>query len=946
MKNFSKVLALILVVATLFSFVAMTASAKEFEDSDKISYAEAVDVLSNIGIIDGYTNDTFRPTNNIKRSEMAKMIAVLSNAGKDDMGDLYAAACKFADVKDNSNWAKSYIAYCNQKGIVAGRNATTFDPEGKVTGIETAKMLLVVMGFDAETQGYVGTGWKTHVLADADKVGLLDNFAADFEPNSAITREEAAQMMLNALEAPMVIGTVSDNIVKVSNNVWINMFWNDPDAPAGVTISLTDAARIYNCFVLYGNVVVSPVPVYTSFTGLSRDDGMDCYGNPVTRWSMENTYGKEIWSSSYEVAPDFYYTTAADLEGDLDILNADKVGETALFVDGQRRGPDGMTLSRLITAADVFDGKGVETKVYLDTRFVRNIATADPWDITTVTDVTITVKNTYIGEVDYVTKAANTFTLTDNRTAAPATPITFDNAGYGFEPGDVILYWLCNETLEDNEYDAGNFDLHAAEIAVPVNVDLTRTVIDRTNADGTLAQLAKSYIVGSEKTYEYAFNFGNHVENASQVEDDLLDSTDDDSANTFDLYLDKFGYMMAWAEVEDEPTIGYMYLVEGTGILNELGMTSGNKMLYKATANTYDFDAKLTTADNIDRAAFMALAGYESGAFDAPRKDHGVLIRYEEDANGRKNLDYKSAFDTGIAHLVGNNVVLDKDGRLTGYNNNDIKATSDDNTKFLIRTYDWANGTYKYEALTKSELTMNYCGNLNSVNKDDIDDTMVANIQYFSKTVAGQTILTYVFVNALYSESNTVRAFVLDETQLISDNKFVSVIGEYTAYDAYIGGERAVLAITENTTGTAIRDNTLYETKLTVIGLTDGNVPVYANVTAPKTVSDMGENATWWYENGLMYFYPGTSGEDIKPLDVASDFFAVVVLKNNDGTYTSEVITRQNIEKLQSYVEWDTTANAPVFNRSEGYTDVTSWKVTTDNTIDELYVYLEVNPKA
>ena len=458
MKNFSKVLALILVVATLFSFVAMTASAKEFEDSDKISYAEAVDVLSNIGIIDGYTNDTFRPTNNIKRSEMAKMIAVLSNAGKDDMGDLYAAACKFADVKGNSNWAKSYIAYCNQKGIVAGRNATTFDPEGKVTGIETAKMLLVVMGFDAETQGYVGTGWKTHVLADADKVGLLDNFAADFEPNSAITREEAAQMMLNALEAPMVVGTVSDNIVKVSNNVWINLFWRDPDAPAGVSISLTDAARIYDCFVLYGNVVVSPVPVYTSFTGLSREDAEDCYGNPVTRWSMENTYGREIWSESYEIAPDFYYTTAADLEGDLDILEASKVGNAWLYVDGQFTNYNG-NLGRLINAAEAASGKGVETKVYLDTRFVRNIATADPWDITTVTDVRITVKNTYIGEVDYVTKGSNTFKLTTGNRM-------FDNAGYGFEEGDVILYWLCNETLEDNAYVAGNFDLHAAEIAV------------------------------------------------------------------------------------------------------------------------------------------------------------------------------------------------------------------------------------------------------------------------------------------------------------------------------------------------------------------------------------------------------------------------------------------------------------------------------------------------
>ena len=74
-------------------------------------------------------------------------------------------------------------------GIVAGRNATTFDPEGKVTGIETAKMLLCLIGFDAKAQGYVGTNWKTHVLADAKNMGLLAGFAADYEADKAITRE-------------------------------------------------------------------------------------------------------------------------------------------------------------------------------------------------------------------------------------------------------------------------------------------------------------------------------------------------------------------------------------------------------------------------------------------------------------------------------------------------------------------------------------------------------------------------------------------------------------------------------------------------------------------------------------------------------------------------------------------------------------------------------------
>ena len=147
MKNFRKVLALILVVATLFSFVAM-ASAKtleDYSDASEVKYEEAVSVLSALGIINGY-DGAFHPGDDIDRDEMAKMVAVLRNAG-DFAASLYASANKFAAAK--GSWAEGYIAYCAQVGIVNGRNASTFDPNGKVTGVEVLKMLLCTLGYDA-----------------------------------------------------------------------------------------------------------------------------------------------------------------------------------------------------------------------------------------------------------------------------------------------------------------------------------------------------------------------------------------------------------------------------------------------------------------------------------------------------------------------------------------------------------------------------------------------------------------------------------------------------------------------------------------------------------------------------------------------------------------------------------------------------------------------------
>ena len=840
MKNFRKVLALVLVVATLFSFVAMTASAKEYTDADKVSYTEAVDVLTAIGILNGYTDGTYRPTNTIARAEMAKMIAVLANAGKDNIGDLYASACKFADMTGDAVWAKSYVAYCNQIGIVAGRNATTFDPYGKVTGVETAKMLLCMIGFDAKAQGYVGTNWQVNVMRDAEKLGLLEGFAADYKIEKAITREEAAQMMLNALKAPMVVGTVSDSIVKISNSVWIGLV----DLPnKTVTITLTDAVNNYGCYVLYGNVLVSNIPVWTNYAGLKVDaDARDCYGNPVTKWSYTNAYGKEVWSAEYAQTPDYYYTDTATLKTDLEKLGSN-VQSAEYYVDGAKTNFSN-SLATLIDLAEAASGRGVEVKVYIQTKVTPATNAANPAKISN--KVIVTVKNTFIGEVSSVSKAAGTFTVNGN---------TFSNAGYGFKEDDVILYWIC-----DHDHDNVANDLHTAEIATPVNVDLTRTYV-------AAAGDHDSYIVGSGKTYYYAENLGNDVA-GSFLSATLLGETQNKLDGTFDLYLDKFGNIMAWAWVKDSVETGVAYLVEGTGVYDRTGATSGGDILYTATATTVDFDAKVTEKDAIDDYAFYELLDYET----LSGKKHGVLIQYNV-VDGRKEW-------VRNATLAGIDTYLSKDGNL--YNiaapEDTILAYADSATKYLVRTYDYATGAFKYTAYNETNLPYNFCGSLNGIRDDKAGKTVVANIQYFTETnTSGNQVLTYVFVNAIYTNSNPVRAFVTGRAAHISDDLYVDVIGQYTAYNAIINGKEAILAVNSNDLDNVQPGYVLNEAKLTVIDLLDNNVPVYANVDDLQPDTDwIPDECAWYFENGRIWLY-NPAGTALKTAyTVGESFFAVV----------------------------------------------------------------------
>ena len=56
-----KFLSLVLALVMTMSLVTISAGAKDFTDDSKLTYEEAVDVISELGIVDGYSAGDFRP---------------------------------------------------------------------------------------------------------------------------------------------------------------------------------------------------------------------------------------------------------------------------------------------------------------------------------------------------------------------------------------------------------------------------------------------------------------------------------------------------------------------------------------------------------------------------------------------------------------------------------------------------------------------------------------------------------------------------------------------------------------------------------------------------------------------------------------------------------------------------------------------------------------------
>ena len=202
MRNLKRVLGLALASVMVLSMMVVGAGAAnydDFSDKDEIVNTEAVSVLVELGVIAGKDDGSYDPTGIVTRAEMAKMICVVLNGGKDpSLGNV--TNYSYADTV--GHWAAAYIEYCSNLGIVAGDGTGNFNPNATVTGSEAAKMLLVAAGYQSAIEGFTGANWAVATNVRANQVGLYDGLAIN--PSEGLSRDNAAQMVYNALSANVV----------------------------------------------------------------------------------------------------------------------------------------------------------------------------------------------------------------------------------------------------------------------------------------------------------------------------------------------------------------------------------------------------------------------------------------------------------------------------------------------------------------------------------------------------------------------------------------------------------------------------------------------------------------------------------------------------------------------------------------------------------------------
>ena len=543
---------LALVLALVMSMSLVTISNAAFKDADKIDYKEAVDVMNAVGVFIGDEKGNFNAKENLTREQAAKIIAYLELGSK--AADALVGGATFTDVA-SSRWSAGFVGYCAQAGIVSGVGDSKFDPAGQLTALQFGKMLLVELGYDAKAAGMVGADWAINTSKLMAKAKLMDGI--DGSVNQVLTREKAAQMCLNALEAPTVeYDTKGSNIIV--NGAEINFGASEPSYVTN-TIAKEQTISSEKLTNNGGYTIELGEKLYKNLKKIGTTDD---FGRPATKWTW-----KSESVGTYADAADLSYTKAVkagDIYKDLNLSDTVAAKNVTVWVNGEqvsaasldiKKGSETKIGAKLYDDKNGTNGNGVLTEVFYD----------DVADTMVITQIV-----TYIGEV------AKTVKATDKRDAyVVITAKTSDNNAYTM-PKDSKgikaspLEFETDETFADNTYVLYTYSFKAEAVkslaaAEKVEGYVTKTINSAKDEDKNNGMT----IAGTEYKMSLA-TAGEKLGNVSVK-------------NDYTVYLDQYGYIIYVEQVQE---LGSYALVLATA---NKGSFIGNKAQLLLTDGTVKF---------------------------------------------------------------------------------------------------------------------------------------------------------------------------------------------------------------------------------------------------------------------------------------------------------------------------------------------------------------------
>lgn len=815
MNNLKKILALVVAVAMLASFGCVASAAGYTDVATNASYADAVNLLSNLGIIQGFEDGTFRPDDTLTRAQaaaiMVRMLGLESSVVK--------GATEFSDVPA-THWASGYVNVAANSNIIKGYGDGNFYPEEAVTYEQIVKMIMVALGYEiaAEANGGYPSGYL--YMASSTNTGVSKNVAGVV--GEAASRAIVAKLVYNALEVELMDQTSFST--GINGNNWTVL--------RGKTV-LSEYLELEK---------IDGVVVDSYLSNSQYEDGDDTVSIVVTKNYSTNENPDYDVDSRYNFVADA--TDAATLLGYSVVayVGENDDGDDEVYAISEKAGRN---------SATVIDKDSIK-----DGNFTLGNEIVDDKDNTEVT-----YKQ---GEVEYYKSESSRNTVTaniTNRVYPKSTQVARNVVINGFNNEDYTNDFLTTDgdldvtddkfnevTLLDNNND-GDFefvfvtlisDTDAEEFVVD-NVDLEENIINGVEDES----LELDY---DDENKLITIIRDGEIVNLDQIQADDVVTVLDTSVNVETVYVSSNVISGVVEEVEDDEefTIGgqvykisQIQLAKAEGIKNEdfnpgdegkFYINYDGKIAYRDTVNSvsgadyvYVIDAAMIQGDFNDNSYALKVInanGLPQTLYFKKTKVHIHADGYDENQDYKaeealeeveKLLPAEDGYDVGAQGLakvdtnaqdqitdiyIPGAVDSESDFKLNARYAND----ADDET----RSYSSARGTYGVFDVPTSTVLFNL-----DKTEEDLEDAVTA------ATVGGIFVDDSSYSFTAYFEKDDIKAVVTTDAKtgfdpeapvmVVTSNRRVSANDEETQrLTGIVAGESVTITVDPDDDGEAV----------------------------------------------------------------------------------------------------------------------------------------------
>ncbi len=771
MRNLKRALSLGLTAAMISGLMVMGSSAASYADVTSEDNVEAIDVLEAVGIMIGDENGNFNPDQNVTRNEMA---VVMSNLMAYNVAS-YRDTSPFTDVP---SWAEPYVAACYTNGITAGTSATTYGGSENVTTAQAALMVMKALGYFQYQQDF-GDDWQLATVAQGNRIDLFTD--VDSGVREAMTRNDVAQLVLNALEAGTVEATTNGSItvggVTIANSVEYSYVTSTQEYARTIHMdrSTTDYTDAGSYIVELGEKLYQGDLTLDSAEGEpngAKAPNLDVFGRPANTWEYQ---AKEI--GTYADGADYTFTDKVTSKELYDVVGSTAASRNyawTVTVDGETVDYDGVDLNDNKTdnnddflqyagfARQYRTGNGVRTNIYVDgTNRTVYVSLTHYYaaEVDKVEDDYITLSNVNsYPDYENVADSNDEFETTDEYAAD-------DVVVYSFADGEIREVYAA-ESLEgeisrvrnDSRDENGDyFDIDGTRYNYNATVDDDgRLVTENVGNDmvGYLDQYGYAiYIDESAITYDYAYVL------SMNADPDQFGGSDD----TIYARLVLSDGTMVRAETDEDDTSLLGHIVS---------YTVDNNDIYSLTAR--DNTSNTTSGTNGTKFPYLDSTG-----------SNGLSIEQDRASLYVDDVRYTANDNTVF-------IVAEEDSKLDNY---DFTVyTGIKNVPDIKGTFDNRNGTDGYQKPTDTSDK----GMMNPAANED-NSTKVA----VAANEDGVAKVVYVQNGDVAGTGEVIFALADQDAKKVSDSTSGSQ-KEIREIKAVVGGEIVTLEVKQDTDAEAI----------------------------------------------------------------------------------------------------------------------------------------------